>query len=74
MLYREVFACYPDNSVRNLTDFRQFQKKHNHSQYGLVRDLIVGHGVEFPLRFMEEENLALKASQKEFYVPSISFT
>lgn len=35
---------------------------------------IKGHVVDFPLRFLEKENLNLKINQKEFFVPYINFT
>lgn len=33
LLYREIFACYPDSEVRSLAHFREFQKKCKHDRY-----------------------------------------
>lgn len=73
-MYREIFACYPDDESKDLLEFKLFQKGKKYERYDLLRELITGNVVEFPKAFMNNERLSLKASQKEFYVPAISFT
>lgn len=35
---------------------------------------IVGHVVEYPLKFMDDEDLEFSIGQKEYYAPVESFT
>ena len=73
-MYRKVFACYPDDNIKKLTDVKEFKKKANLDLYDELSKEIVGHAVEFPLYFLEYENLKLRISEKEYYVPDINFT
>jgi phospholipase D1/2 len=68
-MYREIFACYPDDEAKDLVEYKVFQTGRNYERYEVLKEVIVGHVVEFPSCFMANERLTLKPSQKEFYVP-----
>lgn len=44
------------------------------TKYQELSKQIDGFVVEWPMYFLEKEDLALKPSQKEFFVPEINFT
>jgi hypothetical protein len=44
------------------------------SKYELLSPLIKAQSVPFQRFFLKEEDLSLRPSQKEYFVPSISFT
>ncbi|KAL4471562.1 hypothetical protein ABPG74_008455 [Tetrahymena malaccensis] len=73
-IYREIFRCYPDDNIKVSSDYEEFKKKKNLALYANLKDQITGYAVEFPKRFLENEDLRLKRSQKEFYCPDINFT
>lgn len=73
-VYREIFAPYPDDNVKNLTDLPEFVKKRDLHKYEVLKECIKGNVVEFPKDFLLYENLKPRPNQKEYYVPEISFT
>ena len=80
-VYHQVFGCYPDdcytkfsmisnkNFIQNKAQ-EEFLKKN----YEENRHKIVGHIVEFPLHFLEEEELGISFFSKENLVPERNFT
>ena len=80
-LYRKIFMCYPDdlytkfamipnkNSVQNKA--QEYSLKKNYEE---KKNQIVGHIVEFPLHFLEEEQLGISFFSKENLVPERNFT
>ena len=80
-LYRQIFMCYPDdyytkfsmipnkNSVQNKA--QEFSLKKNYEE---KKNQILGHIVEFPLHFLEEEQLGISFFSKENLVPERNFT
>lgn len=70
MIYKEVFACYPDDDIKRLSDIRSFMKGGNLEKYDELRGLIRGNVVEYPLRFLERESLNLRITQKEYLIPT----
>ncbi|CAD8096905.1 unnamed protein product [Paramecium primaurelia] len=74
MIYRQVFACYPDDNVKTLNDYQTFKSSGDLSKYDQLSSQIVGHAVEFPLEFLCKENLTIKILSKEIIVPEINFT
>ncbi len=74
LFYREVFRVCPDDEVKTSEDIPKFQLKKNLFLYDQLRINVYGNVVEFPLKFLENENLKLKFFQKEFYVPETNFT
>ena len=80
-LYRQIFMCYPDDYY---TKFSMIPNKNSHQnkaqEYSLKKnyeekkDQIIGHIVEFPLHFLEEEQLGISFFSKENLVPERNFT
>ena len=80
-LYRQIFMCYPDdyytkfsmipnkNSMQNKA--QEFALKKNYEE---KKSQIIGHIVEFPLHFLEEETLGISFFSKENLVPERNFT
>ena len=80
-LFRQIFMCYPDdyytkfsmipnkNSMQNKA--QEFSLKKNYEE---IKNQIVGHIVEFPLHFLEEEQLGISFFSKENLVPERNFT
>ena len=80
-LFRQIFMCYPDdyytkfsmipnkNSMQNKA--QEFSLKKNYAEN---KNQIVGHIVEFPLHFLEEEQLGISFFSKENLVPERNFT
>ena len=80
-VYHQVFGCYPDDCY---TKFSMIPNKYyiqNKAQeeflkknYEENRHKIIGHIVEFPLHFLEEEELGISFFSKENLVPERNFT
>ena len=80
-LFRQIFMCYPDdyytkfsmipnkNSMQNKA--QEFSLKKNYEEN---KNQIVGHIVEFPLHFLEEEQLGISFFSKENLVPERNFS
>ena len=78
--YRQIFGCYPDdcytkfdlikdNEIKN-----KAQEEYLKKNYEENKNKIIGHIVEFPLHFLEEEELGISFFSKENLVPEINFT
>ncbi|CAD8140682.1 unnamed protein product [Paramecium pentaurelia] len=74
ILYRQIFACYPDDCVLTFKQLKQFKSSANLQSYFTLQHEIVGFGVEWPLEFLKEESLKLPVFAKEVLVPDINFT
>lgn len=74
MLYRKVFACYPDDTVETLSQLEDFAKTKNLYSYEEEKHKIIGNAVELPLNFLVRENLNFSITQKEYFVPDENFT
>ena len=80
-LYRQIFMCYPDdcytkfsmippkNTVQNKA--QEYSLKKNYEE---KKGQIIGHIVEFPLHFLEEEQLGISFFSKENLIPERNFT
>lgn len=71
--YRRVFRCYPDNSIRSFKQLSKFEAEAEPESYQLLKDNVNGILVEFPLNFLEDENLQISVFSKEFLLPDDSF-
>ena len=78
--YRQIFGCYPDdcytkfdlikdNEIKN-----KAQEEYLKKNYEENKNKIIGHIVEFPLHFLEEEELGISFFSKENLVPERNFT
>ena len=79
--YRQIFGCYPDdcytqfNLIKNIYDIKnKAQEEYLKKNYEENKDKIIGHIVEFPLHFLEEEDLGISFFSKENLVPERNFT
>ena len=80
-VYHQVFGCYPDDCYTKFSMIPIKQTIQNKAQeeflkknYEENRNKIVGHIVEFPLHFLEEEELGISFFSKENLVPERNFT
>lgn len=60
--------------MRTFSQIEEVALKSQPQNYEKRKEEIIGHAVELPLRFLEEENLNLSAKEKEFFLPTIFFT
>ena len=75
MVYREVFGCYPDDTIETTDKSSNITVAEPSLEiYNILKKKIVGHAVEFPLRFMCNENLKFKMMAKERILPDNNFT
>ena len=79
--YHLVFGCYPDdcytkfNMIKNNYDLQnKTQEEYLKKNYEENKNKIIGHIVEFPLHFLEEEQLGISFFSKENLVPERNFT
>ncbi|KAI9490490.1 hypothetical protein BDB00DRAFT_837407 [Zychaea mexicana] len=84
LVYRDVFRCVPDDTVRNFDEHRKFVPDANQVAYGHVADPertaediqqtldgVRGHLVEFPVDYLKDETLL---NTFESMAPMIIFT
>ena len=56
-IYREVFACYPDDNVHKISELEQFKETANPEKYQALKQDIQGFAVEWPTDFLKNEDL-----------------
>lgn len=69
-----MFGCYPDDNIRHFEEIAVFKGKANPNLYNQLIPSLRGHVVDFPLYFLERENLGAKAGKKEAVAPKITLT
>ena len=81
LTYRKIWGCYPDDqylSFKELKNWRKIKKVQTDDElrqiYNQEKNNIVGHIVEFPLHFLEKENLGISFFSVENIVPERNFT
>ena len=81
LIYRRLWGCYPDDQYLSFKDLREHKNPTTKEEldqlrenYQKEKDGIVGHIVEFPLHFLEKENLGIKFFSVENIVPEKNFT
>lgn len=57
-IYRKIFRCYPDDTVKKRKDIAEFQAGAQLELYDEESPKITCHAVEFPLLFLERDKLA----------------
>lgn len=57
-IYRKVFGCYPDDTIRNFKDVKILKKNSKIDLYDELKDQIRGYAVNYPLDFLSGENLS----------------
>lgn len=75
-IYRVVFGCYPDNIAHITSDTIGLKNSANKSKYQELSKDICGFAVEFPLNFLEGEDLRTMKDFEFglFIVPNYVFT
>ena len=61
-IYRKLWGCYPDDqylSFNDLQNYKHLSKEELKENYLKEKNGIIGHVVEFPLHFLEKENLSI---------------
>jgi len=66
-IYREIFACYPDDHIKKLKDVDVFSRQLDMSKYDSLSKKITGHIVWFPLKFLEDENLYAPITSLQYF-------
>ena len=81
LIYRKVFGCYPDDNYKTFKDLREMRKFESKEEidelkvnYEAEKRGIIGHAVEFPLHFLEDEKLGISFFSVENLVPEKNFT
>ena len=83
LIYRDLFNCYPDDEMKTFKDSRNSMKipavdkneiEKLQKKYEKEKDKIKGHIVEFPLHFLEKENLGAGFLGVYSLVPEHNFT
>ena len=80
LMYREIFGCDPDDTavaLKNLTELRkkiaEMTPEEQLEKYNRYKNEIKGFVVDYPLHYMEKENLQLTWTQLEGLLPEINF-
>ena len=80
-IYRQIWGCYPDDQYRSFKDLKEHKTPTTKEELDQLRNVyeknkkgIVGHAVEFPLHFLENENLGISFFSVENIVPERNFT
>ena len=77
-IYRKVFYCYPDDNMKTFDQVPEKLKEEKLDElkklYDEEKDNIKGHIVEFPLHFLEREELGIPFFSKEKIVPEKTYT
>ena len=77
IIYRNLWGCYPDDKYKSFQDLRNYKplsKEELLENYKNEKSNIKGHAVEFPLHFLEKENLGIEFFSVENLVPEKNFT
>ena len=81
IIYRKLWGCYPDDIYQSFKDLKENKRKNTpedieilRNEYIKEKDRIIGHAVEFPLHFLEKENLGISFFSVENIVPEKNFT
>ena len=81
MIYRKLWGCYPDDQYLTFKDLKEHKPATSKEEldqlrndYEKEKNGIIGHAVEFPLHFLEKENLGISFFSVENIVPEKNFT
>ena len=80
-IYREIFDCFPDNKFTTFMELRNRKMIRNKEDEDNLKAVyeskingVVGHIVEYPTKFLINENLYINLLSKESLVPEKNFT
>lgn len=54
-IYKDIFACIPDDSIKKFNKIGDFEATANLEKYDELKQGIKGYAIEFPHRFLENE-------------------
>ena len=77
LIYRKLWGCYPDDqylTFKDLKDYKPPSKEELKENYLKEKNGIIGHAVEFPLHFLEKEDLKSSFFNFNILIPEINFT
>jgi phospholipase D1/2 len=79
-IYREIFACDPDDTMRTVAELRKLREgvkkrapREQLDTYKRLKEEIKGYVVEWPTHFMEDENLTMSWTQVESLLPQETY-
>jgi phospholipase D1/2 len=72
--YREVFGCYPDDTMTTYEELKKVKSEANLKLYSRIKKEFKGFLVEFPLNFLSKVDLNFSILNVENLLPSKSFT
>ena len=79
-IYREIFGCDPDDTVRSTAELTKMRQKiammkpeEQYEKYNAQKNKILGHVVDWPEHFLEDEDLSLNWTNIEGLLPEINF-
>ena len=80
-VYRNVFGCYPDDTYTSFEILKVAQNRKKQEEpriflnyYNNAKDQIKGHIVEYPLKFLKDEELGKIFFSVENIIPEYNFT
>ena len=80
-IYHDIFGCYPDDAYTNFNLLKQAKLNQKQekpdvllNKYNLYKNKIVGHIVNYPLKFLKDEKLGNSFFSVENLVPEHNFT
>ena len=74
--YRTVFRCYPDDRMEKISDIRaeaDLAQAELYASKAPRGNLVSTRQTQFPLDFLQRENLKLSVFNTEFYIPDENF-
>ena len=71
--YKAVFGCYPDDDMTTYESIKKLQREAKINLYPRIKKEFKGFLVEFPLHFLEQENLMFSVMSVENLLPEKSF-
>ena len=81
LIYRNLFGCYPDDLYVSFKDLKEHKTPSSKEEIDQLRKNyekekkgIIGHVVEFPLHFLEKEQLYISFFSVENFIPEYNFT
>ena len=78
-VYRDIWYCYPDDTMKSFREIpkkkemNEEEKKELIDKYNKRKDEIIGHIVEFPLGFLQNQILERSFFSSEMLVPIKNF-
>jgi phospholipase D1/2 len=69
VIYRKVFGCYPDNTMRRLKHLKEIKENSVIEKYEDLIKEVHGNATEYPYNFLVDEPIANSVVSKEYFIP-----